>query len=129
MLRGLTWTHVLAYLDDVIVLGKSFLGGIENLIVTLQRFRIHNLKLKPRKCNLFQTEVEFHGRCVSRYGITITKDKAEEILRWPVPKSKEELQSFLGFMNYHHGFVQGYAGITTCLYALTAQGVPYDWTD
>ena len=46
ILRGLTWEHVLAYLDDIIILGKSFEDSMENLIEVLRRFRYHNLKLK-----------------------------------------------------------------------------------
>ena len=34
------WSKVLVYLDDVIVLGKSFEVSLENLV--------HNLKLKPK---------------------------------------------------------------------------------
>jgi hypothetical protein len=47
VLRGLTWTQVLVYLDDIIVLGKSFENGLRNLRNLLYRFRDFNLKLKP----------------------------------------------------------------------------------
>jgi hypothetical protein len=53
VLRGLIWTQVLVYLDDIIVLGKSFENGLRNLSNVLYRFREFNLKLKPKKCELF----------------------------------------------------------------------------
>ena len=31
VLHGLTWRQVLAYLDDIIILGKSFEDHLENL--------------------------------------------------------------------------------------------------
>ena len=51
VLRGLTWDRILAYLDDVIVLGKSFQDHLKNLRTTFERFAKYNLKLKPKKCD------------------------------------------------------------------------------
>ena len=62
VLRGV----ILVYLDDVIVLGRSFKESLENLEVVLQRFKVRNLKLKPKKCSLFTKQVRFFGRKVSR---------------------------------------------------------------
>ncbi len=129
VLRGLTWTHVLAYLDDVIVPGKSFENGLDNLILTFERARKHHLKFKPKKCALFQAEVEVLGKYVSRHGVHVTPGKMEKIMKWQEPKTKKELETYLGFMNYHRSFVRGYAGITACLYQLTSPGVKFVWTD
>ncbi len=123
VLRGMIWKHLLAYLDYVIVLGKSFQQGVENLVRTLQQFKDHNLKLKPRKCSLFQTELKFLGRQVSRYGVSVSPEHREEVQNWPVPVKKEELESFLGFMHYHRNFVQEFAGISDCLYSLTRKTI------
>jgi hypothetical protein len=70
----LTWTQVLVYLDDIIVLGKSIENGLRNLRNVLYRFREFNLKLKPKKCELFKDEVEFLGKLVSaKYQTVATK--------------------------------------------------------
>jgi hypothetical protein len=50
------------YLDDIIVLGKSFENGLGNLRNVLHRFRDFNLKLKPKKCELFKDQAEFLGK-------------------------------------------------------------------
>jgi hypothetical protein len=47
-LRGLTFKNVLAYLDDVIVLGSTFENHLDNIEVVWQQFRGANLKLKPK---------------------------------------------------------------------------------
>ena len=91
MLRGLTWKEVLAYLDDVIVLGKSFEEHIDNLKVVLERFRKHNLKLKPRKCVFIQKEVTFLGRRVSEDGVSMTDEHIESVINWPKPTCTREL--------------------------------------
>jgi hypothetical protein len=42
---------------------------LANLRAVLVRFREYGLKLKPKKCELFQKEVEFLGRVVGPRGI------------------------------------------------------------
>jgi hypothetical protein len=47
VLRGLNWKVVLAFLDDILVLGRDFEGHLANLRAILVRFREYGLKLKP----------------------------------------------------------------------------------
>jgi hypothetical protein len=71
VLRGLTWTELLVYLDDIVIIGSSFEHCLTNLRNALLRFRQFNLKLKPKKCQLFKKEVEFLGKLVSSEDIKI----------------------------------------------------------
>ena len=79
VLMGLNWKVVLAFLDDILVLGKDFEGHLANLRAVLVRFREHGLKLKPKKCELFQKEVEFLSRVVGPRGIYIGPGYIKEI--------------------------------------------------
>ena len=124
ILTGLTWRHVLAYLDDVIVLGQQLDDALGNLREVFLRFRCHNLKLKPKKCYLLRNEVSFLGRRVNARGVHVPYDKLDIIARWPQPTSQKELQAFLGFMNYHRDFIPRYAHISHCLYQLAAKSKP-----
>ena len=54
VIRGLTWNTVLAFLDDILVLGSDFQSHLINLKHVFERFRKYQLKLKPRKCVLFR---------------------------------------------------------------------------
>ncbi len=65
VLRGLQWEKCLIYLDDLLVMGSSFNECLENLIIVLQRLKSAGLKLKPKKCKLFQREVSFLGHVIS----------------------------------------------------------------
>ena len=75
VLRGLTYNQVLAYLDDVVLLGIRFKEHLSYLEIVLQRFQGHNLKLKPKKCHIFQTEIDFLGRKVNGEGSSIQDEK------------------------------------------------------
>ena len=118
VLRGLEWEEVIVYLDDVIVLGTDFSDTLSALCKVLDRFRLHNLKLKPRKCHFFKEEVVFLGKLVSGNGTSIAPDKLEAVKRWPVPQNAKELMSFLGFMNYHRNHMPGSAKVSCDLYSL-----------
>ena len=75
VLSGLTWKSVISYLDDIIVLGNSYSQSLMHLEQVFQRLRQYCLKLKPRKCQLFQTSVTFLGRQVDPSGICIKAEK------------------------------------------------------
>ncbi|MCG8035188.1 MAG: DDE-type integrase/transposase/recombinase [Candidatus Thiodiazotropha taylori] len=128
VLRGLTWEEVIVYLDDIIVLGTDFQDALQALRKVFCRFREHNLKFKPRKCQFFKTEVEFLGKLVSGNGISISPDKLEAVKSWPIPTDSKQLLSFLGFMNYHRNHIPDFAKVSSDLYAL-AHAKTYYWSD
>ena len=125
--RGLLWNSLLAYLDDINVLGRDFEDALTNLEDTFERVRQYHIKLKPKKCFLLRTELEFLGKLVTRSGVKVSPKKIDAVVKWPNPVNKKELQSFLGFVNYHRDHIQGYAGIAQPLYELTGK-VPFQWT-
>ena len=70
VLRGLTYEACLVYLDDVIVVGRTFQEQLDNLRNVFQRLREAHLKLNPEKCQLFRKEVRYLGHIVSPSGVT-----------------------------------------------------------
>ena len=119
VLTGFLWETVLAYLDDVIIVGKTFWDHLENIRKVLMRFRFYNLKLKPKKCILFQEEVKFLGRMVRQDGVSINPENIEKVAEWPVPICAHDVEVFLGFVNYHRNHIQDYAQLAAPLYQLT----------
>ena len=105
------------YMDDVIVLGTDFYDALLALRKTFTGFHEHGWKLKWRKCNFFKKEVEFLGKLVSRSGVSISADKLEAVKQWRVPTNVKELQSFLGFINYHRNH-KDFAQVSADLYDL-----------
>ena len=88
VLRGLTWNIVLAFLEDILVMGKSFKDRMSNLRIVLDRFRHYGLKFNPAKCELCQSEVVFHGRKVNKTGMAI-RDEYVENAKMGNPKDYE----------------------------------------
>lgn len=129
VLRGLSWQICLVYLDDIIVIGRSFEEHLKNLREVFLRLRSANLKLSPKKCTLFAKEVKYLGHTVSADGIKTDPDKIKAIKDWPTPKDKRQLRSFLGLATYYRRFVKGFAQIAKCLHQLTEKHRPYKWDE
>ena len=64
-LSGLTWTHCLVSLDDIIIWAPTFEDHIYHLWLVFDRIRAAVLKLKPTKCQFLRNEVTFLGHAVS----------------------------------------------------------------
>ena len=53
VLHGYCYKICLLYLDDIIVMGKTYEENIVRLDLVLARLQTANLKIKPSKCKLF----------------------------------------------------------------------------
>ena len=62
---GMSWQKALVYLDDIIVYEKRFEDELRHLYEVSTRLSEANLKLSPKKCQLFQRSAEFLGHTVS----------------------------------------------------------------
>ena len=129
VLTGLQWSQCLVYLDDIIVLGRSFEEHVQNLVQVFERLRASGLKLKPSKCAFFQKEVQYLGHIISRDGIAPDPERTAKVAKWPVPTSKKEVQQFIGFANYYRRFIKDFAQHAKPLHRLTEQTSPFKWTD
>ena len=126
---GMTWKEILTYLDDLNVIGTSFKNHLANLRKTFDRIREHNLKLKPKKCCLFQQEVPFLGKVASQQGLSVDPEKIKAVVDWPVPENRRDVESFLGFVNYHRDHIKDFANIAAALYELTGPKSKFEWTE
>ena len=98
-LHGLPWEVCLVYIDDILVYTKTFEQHIEALRAVLERLKAVNLKLKWKKCKLFQTEVTFLGHVVGADGIRPDPEKTKAIAEMQRPKNGSEVRRFLGLVN------------------------------
>ncbi|UYV73793.1 K02A2.6-like [Cordylochernes scorpioides] len=128
VLQGIPLETCLVYLDDIIVMGKSFEEHLINLERVLQKIRGARLKLNPRKCKLFKEKVRYLGHVISRQGIQTDPDRTETVRQWPVPRDVHQLRSFLGLCSYYRRFVPGFSNIARPLHRLTESGRPFSWT-
>ena len=128
VLKGLTFDRCLVYLDDVIVFGRTFEEALQNLERVFERIETAGLLLKPSKCRLFKTKVEFLGHVVSGDGISCDPKKIAAVEHWAAPSSVREVRSFVGFASYYRKFIPGFATVAGPLHALMGKA-KFAWSN
>jgi len=88
------------YIDDLIIFGKTEEEFLINLEKVLMRLQDKNITCNPDKCRFGMETVEYLGRTIDRDGISVPKDKVEEVLTFALPTLLRDLQSFVGMVNY-----------------------------
>ena len=116
------------FLDDVIIFGKTIEETLSHYKEFCTRIRAANLKLKPAKCSLFQTQVSFLGHIVSERGVATDPEKVSAVQTWPTPKSRKQVRSFLGLIGYYRRFVPQCSTLAKPLTELTSPSVPFAWS-
>jgi len=129
VMAGLNFDICLIYLDDVVVHSKTPEEHLRRLEQVLIRFQQANLKLKPSKCWLMQTQVTFLGHIISKDGVATDPEKTRLVQQWPVPTNLKQLRGFLGLTGYYRKFVEGYAKIASPLHELMKKSRQYIWTE
>ena len=74
---------------------------MKNMEQVLSWFQDFKLKLKPSKCELLNRDIIILGHKVSREGVSPNPGMVKEVKKWPTPKKKTELESFLGLINFY----------------------------
>ena len=109
-LSGLLDKVCLAYLDDILIYGKTFKEAKMNLRTVLKRLKEKGVKLRVDKCEFIKPEVRYLGRLVSAEGYRADPEdvKALQKFREP-PKTVGDVRSLLGFLGYYRSYVRDFA--------------------
>ena len=92
---------LLLYLDDICIFAPTVNDMLDRIELVFDRLKQCNLKIKPKKCQFFNTSVLFLGHILLAKGISVNPEKVEKVKTWPVPKNIKEVQSFLGLASYY----------------------------
>ena len=119
-LGKLNLTYCLIYLDDVIVFSEMPEEHLRRMYVVFNRLCEHGLKLKPSKCDVFKSEINYLAHHVSQKGVLPSKKNLESIAQCPPPDMYTKVKSFVGLVGHYRCFIKGFAKIAAPLYDLTS---------
>ena len=91
VLAGLQWSQCLVYLDDVIILGKSFPEHLANLGLVFPQLRTAGLILQPKKYDFLKYKVTYLGHVVSEQGVATDPSMVKKVALWPAPITTKEV--------------------------------------
>ncbi|XP_037820141.1 uncharacterized protein K02A2.6-like [Lucilia sericata] len=118
-----------AYIDDIIVGGKTVEKHIDNVKRVLQRLREYSFHIKFEKCTFFAKEVKYLGNIMPSSGLRPDKEKIKAILDLPPPSNISELRSFLGSINYYGKYVKNMTNLRTPLDHLLQDNTKFKWSN
>ena len=100
---------LLLYLNDICIFAPTINDMLDQIELIFDRLKQYNLKIKPKKCQFFDTSVLFLGHILLAKGISANPEKVEKVKTWPVPKNIKEVQLFLGLASYCRQFIDKFA--------------------
>ena len=119
-LGELNLTYCLIYLDDVIVFSDMPEEHLQRMHVVFDHLHERGLKLKPSKCEVFKSEINYLAHHVSQKGVLPSKKNLESIAQCPPPDTYTKVKSFVGLVGHYRCFIKGFAKIAAPLHDLTS---------
>ena len=93
---------VRVYIDDILNVTKgSFDDHLIKLKEIFQRLQSFGLKVNFNKSRFATGSLDYLGYHISREGITPIPQKIEAIKAIKTPKTRKQLRSFLGMINFY----------------------------
>jgi hypothetical protein len=119
---------VVIYLDDITVFSRSDKEHCCHLRKVFLKCRRFGLSLNPKKSLFSMKEGKLLGHIVSAEGVRIDSSRVEAIQTLSLPRSKKEVQSFLGKINFLRRFVSNFVELVKHITTMLRKGNEVKWT-
>jgi hypothetical protein len=119
---GEKYQFVVIYLDDITVFSRSDKEHFRHLKKVFLKCRRFGLSLNPKKSLFAMKEGNLLGHIVSAEGVRIDPSRVEAIQTLSLPRSKKEVQAFLGKINFLRRFVSNFAKLVKHITTMLRKG-------
>ena len=128
LLTGLDTVRV--YIDDILHVTKgSFDDHLQKLDTIFSRLESVGLKVNFDKSNFATNSLDYLGYHITRTDITPIPKNIEAIRAIKTPKTRKQLRSFLGMINFYRDMWSQRASLLAPLSALTSVNVKFIWKE
>ena len=108
---------VVVFLDDMLIystMSERHFKLLEKVFAYLKRYKFY---CKLKKCSFLQQTTTFLGFDISPEGLQISDAKIRSLKKWPKPTTVQQVQLFLGFVQFFRKFTKGFSKIAEPLHA------------
>ena len=120
---------VVVFLNDVLIYSTTLEGHfklLEKVFTCLWRYEFY---CKLKKCSFLRWTTTFLGFDISPEGLQISDAKIRSLKEWPKPTTVQQVQPFLGFVQFFRKFIKGFSKIAEPLHMLTWKDVSFVWNE
>jgi hypothetical protein len=119
---------VVIYLDDITVFSRSDKEHHCHLRKVFLKCRRFGLSLNPKKSLFVVKEGKLLGHIVSTEGVRIDPSRLEAIQTLSLPRSRKEVQAFLGKINFLRMFISNFFELVKHITSMLRKGKEVKWT-
>nr|GAT56033.1 predicted protein [Mycena chlorophos] len=119
------FVHV--YLNDIFVFSDSVEEHEEHLGKVFDTLRANEFYLKREKVDLYAEHLECLGAIIDDQGIHADADKMHRIREWRTPRNYNDVQRFLGLIQYLAPFLPDVTAFTSPLAGMCRNGASFLW--
>ena len=120
-----------AIMDDLLLFTPSKKTHMDKLEDLLKALRRNGLKISPKKCQLFKTELQYMGNTIfikeRRVCVKPLYSRLEAIQRVKAPTTAKQCKSFAGMDNFVNIFCPELQRLLKSIYDLTRKGRQFIW--
>ena len=122
-----------AIMDDLLLFMPNKQTHFEKLINLLQALCKDGLKISPKKCQLFKTELQYTGNTIfireKRVCVKPLRSRLEAIQKLKPPMNQKGCRNFVVVVNFISIFCSELQKLLKPIYQLTKKGRPFIWGD
>ena len=112
------------FVDDLLAHTKTWDEHIYTLREIFARLRSARLNVRPTKCFIGFSDLEFVGHQIGNGTLRPSQDKVDEIMKAQRPQTKRQVRAFIGCIGFYRQFIPNFATIAVPLTDLTKKGQP-----
>ena len=120
-----------AIMDDLLLFTPSKSSHFDKLEDLLRALKKNGLKISPKKCQLFKTELQYMGNTIfisnKRVCVKPLRSRIDTIQKLSPPRMIKECRSFMGMINFVSIFCSELQGLLKPIYDLTCKGRHFIW--
>ena len=116
---------VYVYLDDIFIFSYTVEEHESHLKQVFDVLRAQSLYLSASKVDLYSNSMDCLGHRIDDRGLHADSDKMKSVRNWPRPRDYNDVQRFLGMINYLSQFMPDVSAFTSPLSGMSRMRV---WT-